>query len=711
MTALVSTYRRLDQLQRRLWLKVLVTVLVLGAWGGGFGSLIFTSYSIDAQRSMLEELLTDQNLDAGDEYAVSLSQSGTVTVRGKTYGGQRFKDRFQLFEKDQNGRDAGYIVSPRLQAWRLVASDRPAWEPRWLVDQPGTTWLLAVAGLSLLLLIIWSHVLLAYLLTAAGTAAAAGLCYAAGAPRLTMAVSVMGNLIFAFILLTQVALIALRSPDQVSAVAHTVVKEASRTWIALTGIVLLLIILPLLPLWLDAESPLRFQVQTFIARAFGLTFAIAACMTLFLSCSTVAFEIRDRQIWQLMSKPLNRFHYLLGKWLGVMTVNLVLLVIAGLSTFFYIQQLRMQPVAGGLEGQLDALELRDQVLTARISAFPDFPLLSSDDLTNRVDQVIANDPDMSRLEVISRTVRRRIAKDLIQQFQSEQRSVPPIVPEGTPTMLYRFKEFDPSRPYNTSSYTFSGLGRARDLNSTITLRYRFYILSNDEHQTFDAAFVFNDDQTTWTPARFVPTMSHVVSLPPDLIREDGTLEVTIVNLTQSPPGDEVRGEINFDPDGLEIIFKAGSFEANYLRAVLMSWLKLAFLAALAICLSTFLSFPVACLLAFTVFIAGSIGPFLADSLQVYYPPLTSQMDWSNVGLVIQWAFQTVIRSIAQLLVFMLKGFGEYRPTQMLIEGRLIPWTQLGIGFLKLGVLWSGLSMLIGFLVIRSRQLAIYSGHG
>jgi hypothetical protein len=209
----------------------------------------------------------------------------------------------------------------------------------------------------------------------------------------------------------------------------------------------------------------------------------------------------------------------------------------------------------------------------------------------------------------------------------------------------------------------------------------------------------------------VPTMSHVVSLPPDLIREDGTMEVTIVNLTQSPRGETVRGEINFDSDGLEIIFRAGSFEANYLRAVLMSWLKLAFLAALGICLSTFLSFPVACLLAFTVFLAGTLGPFLAESLDVYYPPLTSQMDWSNVGLVIQWAFQTVIRSIAQLMVFMLKGFGEYRPTQMLVEGRLIPWSQLGIGFLKLGVLWSGLSMLIGFLVIRSRQLAIYSGHG
>jgi hypothetical protein len=33
------------------------------------------------------------------------------------------------------------------------------------------------------------------------------------------------------------------------------------------------------------------------------------------------------------------------------------------------------------------------------------------------------------------------------------------------------------------------------------------------------------------------------------------------------------------------------------------------------------------------------------------------------------------------------------------------------GFFWLGVVWSGAALVIGFLVIRNRQLAIYSGHG
>ena len=53
----------------------------------------------------------------------------------------------------------------------------------------------------------------------------------------------------------------------------------------------------------DPDAPLRYRVQTFISRSMGLSFVFAACMTLFLACGTVAFEIRDRQIWQVVSKP------------------------------------------------------------------------------------------------------------------------------------------------------------------------------------------------------------------------------------------------------------------------------------------------------------------------------------------------------------------------------------------------------------------------
>ncbi|NIN12106.1 MAG: hypothetical protein GTO61_12010, partial [Gemmatimonadales bacterium] len=52
-----------------------------------------------------------------------------------------------------------------------------------------------------------------------------------------------------------------------------------------------------------------------------------------------------------------------------------------------------------------------------------------------------------------------------------------------------------------------------------------------------------------------------------------------------------------------------------------------------------------------------------------------------------------------------------RPTQSLLEGRLISWRSVATGFFWLGLIWSGLALVIGYFVMRNRQLAIYSGHG
>jgi hypothetical protein len=141
----------------------------------------------------------------------------------------------------------------------------------------------------------------------------------------------------------------------------------------------------------------------------------------------------------------------------------------------------------------------------------------------------------------------------------------------------------------------------------------------------------------------------------------------------------------------------------------VNWMKLAFLAAMGVCAATFLSFPVACLLSFTVFAAGAISPFLKESLEWYYPP--EDVDWANIGLVLYWAVHVITRAIAQVIVFLLSGFGEYRPTNDLVRGQFIPWSAVLIGFVRLGLIWTGLSMLIGWLVLRKRQLAIYSGQG
>ena len=207
------------------------------------------------------------------------------------------------------------------------------------------------------------------------------------------------------------------------------------------------------------------------------------------------------------------------------------------------------------------------------------------------------------------------------------------------------------------------------------------------------------------------TMTHVTMIPSELIDDEGVLRISIYNLFEPPRNYAGMGTMRFDKGGVKLLYRVSDFEGNYFRAMLMLWIKLAFLAALALAASTFLSFPVACMVTLTVFASGTLAPFLADSLEAYVPPATSAVDFGNVGQVIQWAFENVIATIAKFMVFMLNGFGAQRPTDQLVNGMLVSWGSVLKGLMTIGVLWSGLMLAIGTIVLKKRQLAIYSGSG
>ena len=685
MDQIKAIYRRLDDLQRRQWFRIAASLIVFAACAGFFVSVIRTTYDMDRQRHALQSELTNQNFNRGDPHAVSMKNSGTIVVNGKEYGGEEYlTPRLPLFDSEGNMINTGALVES------LLVDERPDWAPRWLLNEPTTTWILAGATLGWLLLIIWLNLTLAFVLTLVLTSIPVALCLSIDSQRgdqWALAAAGIGVLTFTFMLLSRAALLLLNQSWQVTAVAHTVLKEASRRGISVVFIVCLLAALPTLPLMLNPESPLRYRIQTFMSLSLGLTFAIAAVMTLFFSCASVAFEIRDRQIWQLMTKPVVRLNYLLGKWLGVAVLNGIILLIAGISTFTFIQYLRALPVDTTTEvGQLDVLAVEEDVLTARRGGKPSYAPLTPDQLRARVDKIIESDVDLARMEEVPMHMRRQLEQQLLNTHYAGMRSIP--VGGGR-------------------EYTFSGMKQAKRIASTITLRYKFHILKDDEHAKFEAGFIFNDDPGKHWKSTFVPTISHSLPIPASWIRDDGTLKVSIYNLTPAQGG----GAINFEENDMEILYKAGTFEANFFRAIVTIWIKLAFLAALGICCSTFLNFPVACLLSFTVFVSGMLGPYLAESLEWYYPMDANQVDWSDLGMVIVWAFESLTRYIALGVVFLLSSFGEYRPTQNLIEGRMIEWSAVSIGFIKLVVVWSGLAMAAGYMVLVRRQLAIYSGHG
>jgi len=680
-TRLLEWYRRLDQGQRSVRSRIVLSAVALLVAGALFGPLLAVAIRVDRLEGAVERILAGANLLERSAEAQQFIERGTVTVGDRELGDGRFRGATHLFD------DAGKLLAAATVAEIIVAGEIPEWAPRFLVQDLGTAWGFALLTVAWLLATVWAGASLQLLLTTVAVVLAALPFHLAGRVGGVFAVAGIGLLGFSFVLLVRILLAFLPGWGQIGAVAAVVVREAVRQKAFVIFIVVLLAVLPLIPLWIDPATPLRYQLQVFIGRSLGITYAVAACMTLVLGAATVAFEMRDRQIMQLMVKPLSRGRYLLGKWTGIVLLDAILLLVCGLSIFLFIQYLQTRRAADAF----DAQAVRDEVLTARVGVFPEWDRLPRARLIEMVDAAIDNDlllrqeiEDGLRSET---EVRRSLFREYMERSLSEQRSI---------------------APGGERLYTFAGLQAARRLGGNVSLRYRFFAGESDPHEQFPVVFRFPQDDT-WTDHRFVPAQSMVLPIPASLVAEDGTLQIAIANIgyVAPPPGGQARffpGEhtIFFDAGGVELLYAVSSFEANFLRAMVVVWIKLGFLAMLGVGMAAFLSFPVACLVGFSIFLAAEAGPFLAasvDTYRIYH--FDGSVDWAK----------RAIRDIAAGTEWALRAFGTTRPGPALVEGRLIAWGDVARSLASIGVAWSGAVFIASLLIFRRKELATYSGQG
>jgi hypothetical protein len=673
-------WTKADEIQRRFGVRVTLSVLCAAVVLGLFGWLYVIGAGIQRDRNLIVQTLAEANLTRGDQAAVDFATTGTVDINGRTFGNESLiRQARDLYD------DSGALMSP-FGAARLLLADRvPPFVPPFLLEQSDTVLLLAFAALTAGLLSVWTGLFPHLVLTALATALLIVPSIVQGELAWVIAIVTAVALCYSFALLVSAAAMALSGANPTVAI---VLREALRLRIATFFVGVLLVALPLIPLWIDISEPLRYQIQSYLSKSIGLMFLLAASMTVFLSCATVAFEIRDRQIWQLMTKPVARLQYLVGKWLGVVTLNVILLVLGGLAIFVQVRFISTRPA----QDAADAQAVSEQILVARQGTYPEYKRLMGDQLRELVEQRISSDPvlqseiaDGLRPEI---DVKREIAKDVVTTYGTAQRTIP---------------------AGEERTYEFHGLKRARDTAAPLTIRYSFDIGRIDPHEVHPVMFKFGEG--LYSDRIFVPAQPHVMTIQPldtqRVIDENGVLRLTIENAgyretERGPERIPGIGPMIFKHDALEVLYRVDSFEPNFLRAMCVQFIKLAFLAMLGVCAATILSFPVASMLSFTVLTIGSLAPFLGMSLAEYNVKPDTPALWKVV--------QYVVMGIATASEWLLRSFGETSPTQALVEGRLISGGAVLNALLVIGVVWSGGVFFLGFSAFRRKELAVYSGN-
>ncbi len=524
----------------------------------------------------------------------------------------------------------------------------------------------------------------------------------------------VGALALSFFVLIELLRLLLSGPSPITAIARNVVSEALRMKISVVFIVMFLLGLAALPGLLDDSTPLRYRVQSFLQYGTGGTFWVIALLTLFLAVGSVAFEQRDRTIWQTMTKPVAAWQYLFGKWLGVVGIAAVLLTVTASGVFLFTGYLRNQKAGGEEEAYVarsqaiseDRLVLETQVLTARVSAKPIIPPMDPADEARAVADLMIRAKQGDAFLIDNEEARAKMLSTLREDRRAAYFSL---------------------RPGESKVYRFTGLKQVRDSNRPMTLRYKVSVGADDPRSTTKVTFIFTNTQprvqeVPLGQALTIPVSPGSIEItraepdrdgrtPADFV-PDGVLDIQITNgdlfqaMNTSQATDPAirdswmnKESMSIPPDGLEISFPVGGYESNFVRVMIVLWLKLAFLAMVGVVCSTYLSFSVASLMAFGTFLLAESAGFLSTSLEYF--------DGADAKGNIDY-FRTAIRAIAVPLATAFKNYADLKPTANLVDGRMVDWITVAIAAVVLGAL-TAILYAIGVTIFRKRELATYSG--
>ncbi len=447
------------------------------------------------------------------------------------------------------------------------------------------------------------------------------------------------------------------------AVAVNTIKQALRLKIAAVFIILLLVLLPVMGFVTTGDGTLKGRLQTFVSYGLSLAGLLLCLLTIAVSVYSITSDLDQRQIYTVLTKPIRRFQLLLGKLLGVVLLDIALLVL--FSATIYLIVIYTPKFSDVTEAELT--QAHNEFYTARASLTPPevdvtrevLDIYEKLEKEGQLDQLFENS---SRKKIIAElTNRQKIAKraaavgyDLLWEFHN----VKPLDPKES--LFIRFKYDVSINPPDLSIYGrwFAGDNRQFIYGAIETPIY------DRQHKHSIRTF-------------------HEIEIPAEVVAADGYLAVAFQNL---PLNNTV---VIFPPqDGLELLYKADTFTANFIRAVSLIFFRLIFLACLGILTATFLSFPVALLLCLVVFFTGTISGFLIESF-----------DYLSDNLSVVYSY--TVRPIIQLL----PQFDKFNPTKFLVPARLLSWFLLAKAAALIVCVKSFLLFLFALLIFSYREIA------
>lgn len=448
---------------------------------------------------------------------------------------------------------------------------------------------------------------------------------------------------------------------RVWAVAVNTISQAVRMKIAAVFIVLLLILLPMMSLVVTGDDTLKGKLQTFVSYGLSLTGLLLCLLTIIISIYSLTSDIKQGQIWTVLTKPIRRFELLCGKLLGIVILDAVLLF--GFSSIIYGLTMFVPNLTKASNEEI--IQAQNEFFTARAAIKPPKP-----DLTKEVDEAYRALVQHGQLP------ERMTAQEVKQQLEQQKLLAKQTVPVGS-QIRWQFYDIGPIDP-----------------NGFIFIRFKYDVSVNPPGNEIYGKWYIGDDRQLGqgvsaqkTPIYFIEQKDsirtmHEIAVPAKAVA-DGYLGVIFEN---TPLNDTL---IIFPTnDGLEILYKADSFGANFIRATLLIFVRLIFLAALGLSVATWLSFPVAVLLCLVVFFSASISGFIIES-------------FDSLGGGLGGIYNFTVRPLLELL----PKFDELNPSTFIVGAKLLGWWTLAQAAAVMLLLQALVVWFVGIIIFSLREIA------
>lgn len=451
---------------------------------------------------------------------------------------------------------------------------------------------------------------------------------------------------------------------QLTALAWLTMKAAFRYRLFIAISAALALIVVGLPMALKGDGTAKGLTSILLTYTLGSITVLMAVSTMWLSCGSLARDIDECQIQTLASKPVARWQIWLGKLLGILAINAILLSFAGCILVAMIQYRASQLT------HEQRVTLQNEVLVGRgVARMPKVDYLPDVEATYQ---------DLLSKEEEVKNMPEELAKVSILQALRAQDEV---LPSGH------------SRVINLK--LAEGKDSLRDV--PLFLKLKFFASQKEKNNVYFLDILVGPPGSTESRQRELELPGNTVNtipLPANLLDENGHLRIEIGNHNQT----DILIPLE---DGIEVLYRQHGFAGNFFRGMMIIFLWLTLLASIGLSASSLLSFPVASFFSMGVLIVGLSGGTLSSVVEQGGTGGANH----ETGEVKRGVFDPIVLTFFSLTLKVVNLVEDFSPIESLSEGRSITWGDLGRAFFQIGIVMSGLFSLAGMGILTRRELA------